>query len=104
MEPLSRGDIIRGFEASRAEVFVYMAEALMEHLGEEERGKVIRETVREMSRDSGEKARKSYEARGVENTWRNHRDENGRLYALAWMGGVAVDEPKLKAVEYSYSP
>lgn len=39
MEPLSRGDIIRGFEASRAKVFVYMAEALMEHLGEEEEGR-----------------------------------------------------------------
>ena len=104
MEPLSRGDIIKAYEASRAKVFVYMAEALIEHLGWEEGRKAIRETVRMMSRDSGLKTRKSYEARGVENTWRNHRDENGRLYALAWMGGVAVDEPKLKAVEYSYSP
>ncbi len=102
MEPLSRGDIIRGFEASRAKVYVYMAEALMEHLGEKEGRKVILETVRMMSRDSGEKARKSCEARGVENTWRNHRDENGPLYALAWMGGVALDEPDMKVVEYSY--
>jgi len=104
MEPLSRGDIIRGFEASRAKVFVYMAEALIEHLGWEEGRKAIHDTVREMSRDSGEKARKSCEARGVENTWSNHRDENGPLYALAWEGGVALDEPDMKVVEYSYCP
>ena len=35
MEPLSGGGLIKGFEASRAKVFVYMAMALMEHLGEE---------------------------------------------------------------------
>jgi len=102
MEPLSRGDIIKGFEASRAKVFVYMAEVLIEHLGMDEGRKVILETVREMSRDSGEKARKSYEARGVENTWSNHRDENDPLYALAWEGGVALDEPDTKVVEYNY--
>jgi hypothetical protein len=104
MEPLSRGDIIKGFEASRAKVFVYMAEALIKHLGEKEGRKVILETVWEMSRDSGERARKSYEALGVENTWRNHRDENGPLYALAWEGGVVLDEPDTKVVEYSYCP
>ena len=104
MEPMTRRDIIETYEASRAKVFVYMAEALIEHLGEEEGRKVIRETVREMSRDSGEKARRSYEAKGVENTWRNHRDENGPLYALAWEGGVTLDEPNTKVVEYSYCP
>ena len=89
MEPMTRRDIIETYEASRAKVFVYMAEALIEHLGEEEGRKVIRETVREMSRDSGEKARRSYEAKGVENTWRNHRDENGPLYALGWSTATA---------------
>jgi hypothetical protein len=57
-----------------------------------------------MSRDSGLEARRSYEERGVENTWRNHRDINGPVYALAWVGGVTVDEPDLKVVEYSYCP
>ena len=104
MEPLSRGDIIKAYEASRAKVFVYMAEALIEHLGEDEGRKAIRETVRMMSRDSGLKTRKNYEARGVENTWRNHRDENGPLYALAWEGGVALDKPDTKVMEYNYSP
>ena len=104
MEPISRGDIIKSYEASRGKVFAYMAEALIESLGEDEGRRVIRETVRDMSRDSGEKARRSYEERGVENTWRNHRDENGPVYALAWVGGVAVDEPDLKVVEYSYCP
>jgi len=104
MEPLSREDIIKAYEASRAKVFVYMAEALIDRLGEDDGRKAIRETVRMMSRDSGEKARKSYEARGVENTWSNHRDENGPLYALAWEGGVALDEPDMKVVEYSYCP
>ena len=101
---MSRGDIIKGFEASRAKVFVYLAEALIEHLGEEEGRRVVREKVREMSRDSGLKARRSYENRGAENTWRNHRDENGPLYALAWEGGVTEDEPDRKVVEYSYCP
>jgi hypothetical protein len=104
MEQITRGDVIKSYEASRAKLFVYMAEALIERLGEEEGRRVIHETVREMSRDSGEKARDSYEARGVENTWRNHRDENGPVYALAWMGGVALDEPDVKVVEYSYCP
>ncbi len=104
MEPMTRGDIINSYEASRAKVFVYMAETLIEHLGEEEGRNVIRETVREINRDSGEKTRRSYEERGVENTWRNHRDENGPLYALAWIGGVALDEPDTKVVEYSYYP
>jgi hypothetical protein len=104
MEPMSRRDIIKLYEASRAKMFVYMAEALIEHLGEDEGRRVTRETVREMCRDSGEEARRSYEARGVENTWRNHRDENGPVYALAWEGGVAVDEPDVKVVEYSYCP
>ncbi|MBN2336277.1 L-2-amino-thiazoline-4-carboxylic acid hydrolase [Candidatus Bathyarchaeota archaeon] len=104
MEPLSRRDIIKGFEASRAKVFVYMAETLIERLGEDEGREAARDAVWEMSRDSGEDARKSYEDRGVENTWRNHRDENGLLYALAWDGGVVVDEPDVKVVEYSYCP
>jgi hypothetical protein len=104
MEPITRGDLIKSYEASRAKVFVYMAEALIDRLGEDEGRKVIRETVREISRDSGEKARSSYEARGIENTWRNHRDENGPIYALAWEGGVALDEPNVKVVEYSYCP
>ena len=104
MQPLSRGDIIKGFEASRARVFVYMAEALIEHLGEEKGREAVRDAVREMSRSSGEAARRGYEARGVENTWRNHRDENGPVYALAWEGGVVSDEPDVKVVEYSYCP
>ena len=104
MEPMTRRDIIKSYEASRARVFVYMAETLIEHLGEDEGRKAIHETVWEMSRDSGLEARMSYEERGVENTWRNHRDENGPVYALAWVGGVAVDEPDLKVVEYSYCP
>ena len=104
MEPLSRGDIINSYEASRAKVYVYMAEALIAHLGEEEGRRAIRETVRRMSRDSGLEARRSYEMRGVENTWRNHRDENAPFYALAWTGGVTVDMPDLKVVEYSYCP
>jgi len=35
MEPLSRGGLIKAYEASRAKVYVYMAEALINHLGDE---------------------------------------------------------------------
>ena len=56
MAPMSRRDIIKLYEASRAKMFVYMAEALVERLGEDEGRRVIREMVREMCRDSGEKA------------------------------------------------
>jgi hypothetical protein len=65
MEPMTRRGIIKSYEASRAKVFVYMAETFIESLSEDEGKRVIRETVREMSRDSGEKARSSYDARGV---------------------------------------
>jgi len=34
MEPITRGDIIKSYEASRAKVFVYMAEALIDRLGD----------------------------------------------------------------------
>lgn len=93
-----------GFEAARAKTYLYMAQALIDELGEEKGRQVIQETIRKMSRNSGEVARKGYEARGLGNTWENHRAENGPIYAVAWVGGTIVDEPNLKIIEYEYCP
>ncbi len=93
-----------GFEAARARTFYYMAQALIDKLGEEHGKQVINDTVYEMSKASGEAARKSYKARGAENTWENHRAENGPVYSLAWKGGTVVNEPNLKVIEYTYCP
>jgi len=93
-----------GFEAARAKTFIYMAQALIDELGEEKGKQVIKETVWKMSRSSGEAAKKSYESRGIENTWENHRAENGPVYEVAWIGGPIINEPDMKVIEYSYCP
>ncbi|MCW4049199.1 MAG: L-2-amino-thiazoline-4-carboxylic acid hydrolase [Candidatus Bathyarchaeota archaeon] len=100
----SSGDIIKGFEAARANSIYYLGKALIDNLGAEKGRKILEETVWAMSSDSGSKARQGYEARGVENTWRNHRDANGPLYKLAWEGGIVHDEENHKIIEYSYCP
>lgn len=104
MSQPSPREVMIGFEAARAKTFVSMAQALMDELGEEKGKQVIRETVWRMSQSSGEAAKKGYEARGVENTWENHREENGPIYEVAWIGGTVVNEPNLKVIEYSYCP
>jgi hypothetical protein len=40
----------------------------------------------------------------MENTWENHRAENGPVFEIAWIGGTVVNEPNLKVIEYSYCP
>ena len=101
---MEKREIIQGFEAARAKTFVFMAQALIDELGEVEGVKKIMETVWKMSKSSGKKARESYLNRGAEPSWRNHRQSNAPVYALAWDGGVIVDEPGRKVVEYSYCP
>jgi hypothetical protein len=101
---MEKRDIIQGFEAARAKTFVFMAQAIIEELGEEEGKKKVLETVWKMSKSSGEAARDSYLERCVEPSWRNHRESNGPVYALAWDGGVIVNEDELKVVEYSFCP
>lgn len=93
-----------GFEAARARTFVYMAEALINELGEERGKEVIRETVYRMSKERGESSRVSYEKRGVSNSWENHRAENGPVYSVAWIGGTTENTPDRKVIEYSYCP
>ena len=97
-------EIMDGFEAARAKTFFYMAQALIDELGEEHGKQVIKETVAKMSKASGEATRKNYEKRGIENTWENHRAENGPVYSVAWIGGTVVNEPNLKVIEYTYCP
>jgi len=104
MSQISPKEIMDGFEASRAKTFVYMAQAIIDELGEERGKQVIRDTVWKMSKTSGEAARRSYEKRGEANTWENHRAENGPVNQVAWVGGTVVSEPDLKVVEYSYCP
>lgn len=104
MSQPSPKEIMDGFEASRAKTFVYMAQALIDELGEERGKQVIRDTVLKMSRSSGEAARKSFMSRGEENTWENHRAANGPVYEVAWIGGTMINEPNLKIIEYSYCP
>ena len=101
---ISKHDIMNGFEGARAKTFIYMAKALIRELGDEKGRQVIRDTVWDMSQASGEAARESYLKQGIENTWQNHRDMNGPVYEVAWVGGITVDEPDLKVVEYSYCP
>ena len=101
---LGCGDVIKGFEAARARTFTYMAEALIASLGEEKGRKAVEKAVISMSRGSGEQARSGYEAQGVPNTWRRHREANAPVYALAWVGGVTQDSPDRKVVEYTYCP
>lgn len=104
MSKPSPREIMDGFEAARAKTFFHMAKALMDELGEEKGRQVIRDTVWKMSKTSGETARRRYEEKGVENTWENHRAENGPVYSVAWIGGTIVNEPKKKVIEYSYCP
>ena len=75
-----------GFEASRAKTFAYMAQEIIDELGEERGKQVIRDTVWKMSKSSGEAARRGYEKRGEANTWENHRAANGPVYQVAWVG------------------
>ena len=95
---------MNGFEASRAKTFVYMAQAIIDELGEERGKQVIRDTVWKMSQSSGEAARINYEKRGEANTWENHRAANGPIYQVAWVGGTVIDEHDLKVIEYSHCP
>jgi hypothetical protein len=101
---MDKREIIQGFEAARAKTFVYMAQALIDELGEVDGSKKILETVRKMSKSSGVEARDSYLSRGIEPSWMNHRESIGPVYALAWNGGTIVNEPDRKVVEYSYCP
>lgn len=101
---MDKREIIQGFEAARAKTFVYMAQALISELGEVKGRKKILETVRMMSKSSGEEARVYYTEHGLEPSWKNHRESNAQVYSLAWDGGVIVDEPNRKIVEYSYCP
>ncbi len=101
---MEKREIIQGFEAARAKTFVYMAQALIDELGKVEGEKKVLETVWKMSKSSGEKARESYLKRGSEPSWRNHRQANAPVYALAWDGGVISDGPDRKVVEYNYCP
>jgi hypothetical protein len=101
---MEKREIIQGFEAARAKTFVYMAQALLDELRMEEGMEKIRETVWKMSKSSGENARESYLSQGIEPSWKNHRQQNAPTYELAWIGGVTVDDPNRKVVEYSYCP
>ena len=51
MSQPKRREIMDGFETARARTFYYMAKALINELGEERGKQVIRETVREMSKE-----------------------------------------------------
>ena len=104
MSKPSPREIMDGFEASRAKTFFYMAQALIDELGEEKGREVIRDTVWKMSKNSGEATRKRYQENGIENTWENHRAENGPVYAVAWIGGTIINEPKKKVIEYTHCP
>ena len=104
MHARSPKEIIDGFEASRAKTFAYMAQAIIDELGEERGKQVIQDTVWKMSKSSGEAAQKSYEKSGEANTWENHRAANGPVYQVAWVGGTVEDKPDLKVIEYSYCP
>ena len=53
MSKPSPREIMDGFEASRAKTFFYMAQALIDELGEEKGRQVIRDTVWKMSKTSG---------------------------------------------------
>lgn len=101
---MDKRELIQGFETARAKTFVYLAQALIDELGEDEGLKKILDAVWRMSEDSGERARDSYRKRGIDPSWSNHRKANTPVYDLAWIGGVVVDEPDLKIVEYSYCP
>jgi hypothetical protein len=101
---MEKREIIQGFEAARAKTFVYMAQALIDELGENEGKKKVLETVWKMSRDSGKRARKAFLEGGETPSWENHRKQNGPVYALAWEGGVVVDSPDRKVIEYGYCP
>ena len=101
---MDKREIIESFEAARAKTFVYMAQALLDELGEIEGKQKIIDTVRKMSKASGVQARDSYLEQEFEPNWRNHRESNIQLYILAWDGGVILDEPDKKVVEYSYCP
>lgn len=104
MSQPTRREIMDGFEAARAKTFYYMAKALIAELGEERGKQVILETVREMSKSSGLTTKKRYEEEGKENTWENHRAENGPVYSVAWIGGTTTNQPDLKIIEYTYCP
>jgi hypothetical protein len=104
MSQLSPKEIMDGFEAARAKTFVYMAQALIDELDADRGKQVIRDTVRRMSKSSGEAARKRYESEEIENTWENHRAENEPIYEVAWIGGTIFNEPDMKVIEYTYCP
>lgn len=97
-------EIMDGFESSRAKTFYYMAQALIDELGEEMGKQIIKETVYKMSKNSGETAKKRYMEQGIENSWENHRAENGPVYAVAWKGGTIENTSDRKVIEYSYCP
>ncbi|MCW4011884.1 MAG: L-2-amino-thiazoline-4-carboxylic acid hydrolase [Candidatus Bathyarchaeota archaeon] len=97
-------EIMDGFEAARAKTFYYMAKAMIDELGEERGKQIIRETVYKMSKASGETTKKRYTEEGKENTWENHRAENGPIYSVAWIGETTQNEPDLKIIEYTYCP
>jgi hypothetical protein len=101
---ISNREIINGFEGARAKTFIYMAKALIRELDNDKARRVIRDTVFDMSKASGEASRESYFMQGIENTWQNHRDLNGPIYEVAWEGGITVDRSDFKVVEYSYCP
>lgn len=93
-----------GFEAARARTFIYMAHAMIDELGEERGKQLIHDTILRMSKDSGESTRILYEKKGVKTSWENHRAENGPIYSVAWIGGIILNEPSKKVIEYTYCP
>ena len=61
MSQPSPREIMDGFEAARARTFIYMAQAMIDELGEERGKQLIHDTIWKMSKDSGESARILYE-------------------------------------------
>lgn len=103
MNQLDCGEILKGFEAARAKMFIYFASTIVEKMGKDGEG-LVKQIVRDMSKSSGENLRRFFKDQGIENTWWNHRKHNGPVYDLAWEGGIVSDEPNEKIIEYTYCP
>ena len=98
---------IRESEYGRSKGIFYLAKGIIEELGEEKGTALVIEQVMEMGRFTGERRRKAFEDKGLENSFRNisnRADPEKSVYSFAWVGGPVSSSDEERVVEWSYCP
>jgi len=98
---------IRESEHGRSKGIYYLAKGIIEELGEEKGKALVVEQVKEMGRSTGERMRKAFEDKGLDNSFKNRSnraDPEEIVYGFAWVGGPISSSDEERVIEYTYCP